>query len=437
MTSSSVELPSATLAIRENASGAYFDAIFRYEGRQLWRRVGPAWLDKARDGSWQRRRGRTEEGYFDERRAHVRAAEIVAEYVRDYSERERIEYERKVRGMTFRELAHGYLDWMERVKGSKPSTLASHRLLLAEPGMPHKRGGRKTPGHIMAALGDKPVSKITPAEVKALLDTVAATGIKPATINRTRSLVGAIFNYGIKELDCENNPVLRVSKRREPAPGVLIYYTPEEVEAIAMALANGAHRPEPATESEAAEDQRDAEAVRVAAYAGLRQGELLALRWRDIDWAGSAITVSRALSIGIEGETKSGRIRRVPMADQTTAALDRLSRRGDFTSPDDLVFCSTIGRSLSGSALRRRFKRARDMAGMRPLRWHDLRHSFGSLLVAGGVDIVSVKDAMGHTQLATTSRYLHARPASERAAQFTAAFGKSSVREPQDEAATL
>jgi hypothetical protein len=56
---------------------------------------------------------------------------------------------------------------------------------------------------------------------------------------------------------------------------------------------------------------------------------------------------------------------------------------------------------------------------------------------SGGVDIVSVKDAMGHTQLATTSRYLHARPASERAAQFTAAFGKSSVRDHHDEPATL
>ena len=179
--SSSVELPSTTLAIRENASGAYFDAIFRYDGREPWRCVGPAWMDHARDGSWQRRRGRIEDGYFDERRAYVRAAEIVAEFVRDYSERERLEYERKVRGMTLRELAHGYLDWMERVKGSKPSTLASHRLLLAEPGRPHKRGGRKTPGPL-AALGDKPVRKITPAEVKVLLDTVAATGVKPATM---------------------------------------------------------------------------------------------------------------------------------------------------------------------------------------------------------------------------------------------------------------
>jgi len=51
--------------------------------------------------------------------------------------------------------------------------------------------------------------------------------------------------------------------------------------------------------------------------------------------------------------------------------------------------------------------------------------TFGSLLVAGGVDLVSIKDAMGHSQLTTTSRYLHARPATERAAAFTAAFGGS------------
>ena len=72
--------------------------------------------------------------------------------------------------------------------------------------------------------------------------------------------------------------------------------------------------------------------------------------------------------------------------------------------------------------LRRRYKRARDAARLRPLRWHDLRHTFGSLLVAGGVDLVSIKDAMGHSQLTTTSRYLHARPATERAAAFTTAF---------------
>jgi integrase len=148
----------------------------------------------------------------------------------------------------------------------------------------------------------------------------------------------------------------------------------------------------------------------MAAFTGVRLGEQLALRWRDADFTRASLTVSRALSAEVEGTTKSGRVRQVPLSDQAAAALERLSRREHFTDPDELVFCSVLGRHLDGSALRRRFKRARDAEGLRPLRWHDLRHTFGSLLVAGGVDLASVKDAMGHSRITTTERYLHARP---------------------------
>ena len=86
------------------------------------------------------------------------------------------------------------------------------------------------------------------------------------------------------------------------------------------------------------------------------------------------------------------------------------------------VFCNALGRPLDGSALRRRYRRAQDAAEVRPLRFHDLRHTFGSLLAARGVDVVTIQSAMGHSALSTTSRYLHARPASEQAQAFTAAF---------------
>ena len=77
------------------------------------------------------------------------------------------------------------------------------------------------------------------------------------------------------------------------------------------------------------------------------------------------------------------------------------------------------------SALRRRFARAIAAAGVRPLRWHDLRHTYGSLLAASGMDLVTIQAVMGHGVLATTGRYLHARPASEQAAVFTRAFEPS------------
>jgi integrase len=110
---------------------------------------------------------------------------------------------------------------------------------------------------------------------------------------------------------------------------VLLYYTPEEVEAIARALAAGEHRdpsqlavtPE-VIEAEHAEDMQDAELVRVGYYTGLRMGELRALRWRNIDFADAVIKFDRAISAGVESITKSGRVRIVPLSDQAAAALE-------------------------------------------------------------------------------------------------------------------
>jgi integrase len=101
------------------------------------------------------------------------------------------------------------------------------------------------------------------------------------------------------------------------------------------------------------EDAQDAELIRLAAYAGLRRGEIVALRWRDVDFRGRKIIVRRALSGETEvRSTKSRRAREVPLADQAAAALERVSRRREFTSPDDYVFANRFGRRLDPSALR-------------------------------------------------------------------------------------
>jgi integrase len=246
------------------------------------------------------------------------------------------------------------------------------------------------------------------------------------------TLICAVYSYACQEatFGLERNPTAAADRRPEPKRARLDFFSPEEVEALARALAAGAHRDAnapPVSDAEAAaradDDRQDAELVRVAAYTGLRRGEVVALRWRDVDFGRRKIVVSRAVSGSVEAtSTKSRRAREVPLPDQAAGALDRLSQRGDFTSPDDYVFVNRLGRRLDGSALRRRVERARDAAGLRPLRFHDLRHTYGSLLVAGGVDLASVKAAMGHSRITTTERYLHTRSASELADRFTRAL---------------
>jgi integrase len=435
MTASEQQLPAVNLIVREQSGQLFYNAKFRYRGKQVWRTIGPAWVSAgAAPGEFRPRRGRPAEGFFDNAAAQFRAAEIVEDYVHAVLHAEQLAEEARNRGVTFREVAHAYMDWLQNVKGAKPSTLRSHWSNLAEPGTPYKRGEGVTAGHIMAALGDRPAAEIEPAEVEALLRHIAETGVAPATVNRNREIINAIFNYGTKPttFSLPSNPAKHSDRRRIPAAPPLVFYRPEEIEALARAMTAGAHRPAnwQRDELDIWEDSRDGEAVRVAAYAGLRLGELLALRWRDIDWTGSALIISRAMSAGIEGSTKTDVARQVPLSDQAAGALDRLSKRPDYTSPSDFIFCNAYGRPLDGSALRRRFKRARDAAGLRPLRWHDLRHTFGSLLVAGGLDLVSVKEAMGHAQLGTTTRYLHARPATETAAKFTSAFASAVATDP-------
>jgi len=158
-----------------------------------------------------------------------------------------------------------------------------------------------------------------------------------------------------------------------------------------------------------------------AAFTGLRMGELLALRWRDVDFSGNAIRVRTSYYAGHLTTPKSGKVRAVPMAPDVASALAHLGRREHWVDEDDLVFAGDAGGYLDGSALRRRYKEALGRAGLRPLRFHDLRHVFGTRMIAKA-DIRRVQEWMGHADIQTTMRYLHYAPRGEDAALVAEAF---------------
>ena len=425
--------PTSRPYIRQRSTGPFWYAKWSRNGQPVIRALGRAWAEPDGNGGWRLRRGRAPEGVLTEAEAAVRMMALVRDHDAEQALIEQDADERRRRGIAFRELAGEYLDWLEHVKGAKPSTLRDHRYLLAEPGSAYRRGHGQSRGLVIGALGDRPAREVTTRDVEDLLRSVAATGVSARTVNKTRQLVCAIFNYGMRPstYGLPSNPVAFADRRAEPQRGPLAFYSPEQIEELARSLAAGTHRDpsRPAVGDDevlarALEDAQDAELVRVAAYTGLRRGELVALRWRDVDFAGRKIIVRRSLSGATEvRSTKSRRAREVPLPAQASSALDSLSQRGEFTGADDYVFCSRLGRRLDPSAMRRRFERARDAAGLELLRFHDLRHTYGSLLVAGGIDLASVKAAMGHSRITTTERYLNARPAGELADRFTQALG--------------
>src|SRR5664279_3131853 len=138
------------------------------------------------------------------------------------------------RGRDHDQERHAYLSWLSDVKGAKPSTMADYRYLLAEPGVPAKRGNRESAGYIMNLLGNITATKITVRDVEALLAKVSKAGGSARNANKHRAVVSAIFNYGIKEsaFSLPGNPAALTDKRKEAQPGALVFYSPAEVEKL-------------------------------------------------------------------------------------------------------------------------------------------------------------------------------------------------------------
>jgi len=163
-----------------------------------------------------------------------------------------------------------------------------------------------------------------------------------------------------------------------------------------------------------------------AAMTGLRQGELVALRWRDVDWTAGRIRVRQNYVLGEFGTPKSRRsTRSVPMADQIAGELDRLYLAAGSPGDDALVFADPhTGGPLDKAAILRRYRRALKAAQLDVAhRFHDLRHTFGTHMAATGVPMRTLQEWMGHRDIDTTQRYADYAPSAHEAAFVEAAFG--------------
>jgi integrase len=157
---------------------------------------------------------------------------------------------------------------------------------------------------------------------------------------------------------------------------------------------------------------------------GLRQGELLGLRWRDVDFDARKVRVVSPYVRGEFGDpktTSSGRSG--PIAERVAVALRELRLQSVYSRDRDLVFCHPeTGKPLDHSKLVRRFKQAIDRASVNRITFHELRHTFGTRMAAAGTPMRTLQHWMGHADSKTTQIYAHYRPSDQEADAVDRAF---------------
>lgn len=230
--------------------------------------------------------------------------------------------------------------------------------------------------HLKPYFGKLDLREITPLEIEAYRAKRLKAGVRKSTTNRELALLKKMFHLAVDWSYCSDNPIVKVKlfpekdnlKERVLSPeeeGKLISHCPPHLIPIVVFALN----------------------------TGMRRGEILGLRWDQVDHAGKAIRVTG---------TKSGRDRIIPLneAASEVIGLQRQKSNGIY------VFPSTKGKEYMKSVAHS-FTRACRKAGIMGLRFHDLRHTFASRLIQKGADIITVQNLLGHYSVTVTQRYTH------------------------------
>ncbi|HEY7149414.1 MAG TPA: tyrosine-type recombinase/integrase [Gaiellaceae bacterium] len=284
----------------------------------------------------------------------------------------------------------------------KPSAVRSYEAALRD--------------HVVPRIGRTRLGDVQHRDVQRIADELLAEERDPSTIRNALMPVRVIFRRAVEDGDVAVNPCAHlrlpaVRGRRERIA------SPEEAERLLATL-----------------PERDRPIWATALYAGLRRGELMALRWQDVDLANGVIHVERAYDeksrLEIEPKSRAGR-RTVPIVGALRDIL--LVHKASQDSAEGLVFGGST--PFQPSNLWRRAQRAWNRLGLKPIGLHEARHTFASILIAAGVNAKAITTYMGHASIQTTyDLYGKLMPGSEAeaAALVDAYLGSTStLREEQ------
>ena len=276
--------------------------------------------------------------------------------------------------------------------------------------------------HLAPFFGERSMDAIEPEDVIDLVALLERSGRAPATVRRIIATLSGLFVFAKAPhrrwatIPCEgvDLPALR-------EPSEIRYLTLPQVDRLLAHV-----RPGPFA-------HLDRAIFTTAVMTGLRKGELVALRWRDVDWQARRIRVRRSYTYGEFGTPKSKRSSRsVPMTAELASELRRVWNQTIWRDEDDLVFAHPEhGGVLPKANISRRLSAALRAAGIEDHRFHDLRHTFGTRMAAAGVPLRTLQEWMGHRDITTTQRYADYAPSEHEGEMVEAAFVRSARAAPQ------
>lgn len=238
--------------------------------------------------------------------------------------------------------------------------------------------------YIKSFIGNINIKNISHADINNMLLTIKGNGKKdgkpyaPQTIKHILILTKRVFNFNIDMGNCETNPASKVKLEKFDNTRIA-YLLDDEIERIFKYIDSGK------------EWYGDVALIKFALYTGLRRGELFNLIWDNVDFENNRITLY---------DTKGGKNQSIILASDAAAVLQSLSRTDTYVFPSKLG-----GKRDDVKTLWSRIKLA---ANIRPnIRFHDIRHTFGTIAVSSGIGIDVVQKMMTHKDIKTTQRYAH------------------------------